>query len=226
MTDNISNSQSSQDLFVLYCHNFKQNGTYLEIGSCDPIKMNNTYLLAKDYKWSGFMVEMDPLFLSQYQTTRPESYHLINDATKINFLDEFNKVNFPKNIDYLQIDLFVENGSTIQTLMNLDNQVLDKYKFGVVTFEHDYHISYKYFNTDDLFKTRELSRQIFQKRGYILVFPAVKNTDHPPDPYEDWYIHPDLIDINLIYKLRTTTSLTHLEIIDYVENICNTHYNG
>jgi len=220
-----SNSQSSQDLFVLYCNNFKKNGTYVEIGSCDPIKMNNTYLLAKEYNWSGFMVELDKSFYELYKNVRSESYHLIKDATEIDFLDEFEKVKFPKNIDYLQIDLFVENGSTIKTLINLDNNILDTYKFAVITFEHDYHISYKYFKTDDLFNTRKLSRQIFEKRGYIMVFPDIRNTDIDPDPYEDWYIHPDLIDINLIYKLRLTTSLTHHEIINHVKNTCDEHFN-
>ena len=81
--------QSGQDFFVLYCLQKKRNGTYLEIGSNDPIHINNTYSLEKDYGWKGFMVEYDPSFLNKYQTHRPNSYWIMKDATTVDFLSEF-----------------------------------------------------------------------------------------------------------------------------------------
>ena len=59
-------------------------------------------------------------------------------------------------MDYLQIDLDVNNKSTLDTLMLLDQTVFDKYKFSTVTFENDIY-------TGDYFNTRELSREIFKK---------------------------------------------------------------
>ena len=41
------------------------------------------------------------------------------------------------NLDYLQIDLEANNGSTLNTLKNLDDEVMNKYKFSTITFEHD-----------------------------------------------------------------------------------------
>ena len=128
------------------------------------------------------MVEYDPSFLNKYQTHRPNSYWIMKDATTVDFLSEFKRVDFPNHIDYLQIDLEVTNRSTIQTLENLNNQVMDTYKFATVTFEHDIYVG-------DYFDTRKLSREIFARNGYKLIYSDIKNQNCP---YEDWYIHNTL----------------------------------
>jgi hypothetical protein len=81
----------------------------------------------------------------------------------------------------------VWNGSTIETLTNLDNNIFDTYKFATITFEHDIYDS-------NFGNTRIESRKIFQKRGYICVFEDVNNMGNP---FEDWYVHPDLV--NMVY---------------------------
>lgn len=45
--DKIYNGQALQDEFVLTVLNNKKNGYFLEIGSYDPIIINNTYILEK-----------------------------------------------------------------------------------------------------------------------------------------------------------------------------------
>ena len=95
----------------------------------------------------------------------------------------------PLSLDYLQIDLEVHNGSTIQTLQKLDNEIFDIYKFATVTFEHDIYGT----NFDD---TRLKSREIFKKRGYVCVFEDINNQGI--NPFEDWYVHPDLVDMNYV----------------------------
>ena len=159
------------------------------------------------------MIEQDTSFLDEYKTVRPNSYYLLDDATKINFLEEFKKVNFPKVIDYLQIDLEISNRTTLTTLENLNNQVMDTYKFAIITFEHDLYAS-KYYGSEDLFDIRKISREIFENRGYLRVFSDVKNQGNP---YEDWYIHPDLVDMNFVYKIINNQSLEHTEIINIIK---------
>jgi hypothetical protein len=195
--------QSAQDLFVLKCLNFKLNGTFLEIGSNHPININNTYILETRYDWKGIMVEYTDDFTELYKAHRPNSYHLIQDATRIKFLDEFKKIDMPAAIDYLQIDLEVNNRSTISTLENLDTQVMDTHKFAVVTFEHDI---YK----GDFFSTREISRSIFDRRGYLRVFSDVMNSNNP---YEDWYVHPDLVSMDYINKIKRVDSIEYTDIV-------------
>jgi hypothetical protein len=207
-----SNSQAAQDLFVIHVLKNKTQGTFIEIGSHDPILINNSYMLEKDFGWSGIMFDMDD-WSEQYKSKRPNSSYVIADATTINFQDLFantvlptgNKL--PSNIDYLQIDLHVSNRSTLDVLEHLDQQVMDNYKFATVTFEHDIY-------TGNHFNTRALSREIFERRGYFRVFSDVMN-DH--NPYEDWYVHPDLVDMDYIHKIKRDVSLNWKQIIPLLD---------
>jgi hypothetical protein len=98
----------------------------------------------------------------------------------------------PNNIDYLQIDLEVNNGSTLKTLKKLDDDVFNLYKFGVVTFEHDiYHTNFM--------NTREESRKIFRNRGYVRVFSDI--TNNGINPFEDWYVHPSIVNMDYVIRL-------------------------
>ena len=45
--------------------------------------------------------------------------------------------------------------------------------------------------------TRLESRDIFSKRGYLCVFEDVNNQGNP---YEDLYVHRDLVDLNYVNK--------------------------
>jgi hypothetical protein len=184
--------QAEQDKFVLNVLNNKKNGYFLEIGSNHPIDINNSYLLETNYDWKGIMVEYESKFLSLYEQHRPNSIHVINDATKVDYKNVFEKNNMPLTFDYLQIDLDANNGSTLKTLQKLDNEIFDTYKFATVTFEHDiYHTNFA--------NTRLESRNIFAKRGYICVFEDINNGGI--NPFEDWYVHPDLVDMNYVNNL-------------------------
>jgi len=196
-------SQACQDKFILNILNNKRNGLFVEIGSYHPIEINNTYTLEKNYDWKGIMVEYNIAFLDLYKEHRPNSIHLMKDATTIDYKDEFLKNNMPNNIDYLQIDLDVCNRSTLTTLELFDITVFDTYKFAVVTFEHDIYVG-------DYFETRKISREIFEKHGYIRVFPDV--CDHRKEAvFEDWYIHPDLVDMNYINNLITNNTKNYVD---------------
>jgi hypothetical protein len=183
--------QAEQDKYILNILKEKSNGFFLEIGSNDPKYINNTYLLEKTYGWKGIMVELSPSFLPLYKEHRPNSVHVIGDATQIDYKSVFEMNNMPFHFDYLQIDLEVANGSTLKTLEKLDNEIFDTYKFATVTFEHDiYHTNFN--------NTRLKSREIFLKRGYVCVFEDIGDCTNP---YEDWYVHPDLVDMDYVINL-------------------------
>lgn len=206
-------SQASQDIFVRTLTNNKNNGTFLEIGSNDPIFNNNTYILEKEHNYRGVMVEYDKSFESAYKIHRPNSIHILNDAQIVNYRNILDVNNFPKEIDYLQIDLNVDDCSTLNTLKLLNYTVFDKYKFSTVTFEHDIY-------TGNYFNTQEISRRIFEERGYILVFPDVSIFwEGKYCKFEDWYVHKDVIDKHLIQQFKTNESLDHEEIKKILLNI-------
>lgn len=185
--------QAQQDKFVSNVLKNKHNGYFMEIGSNHPININNTYLLENKYNWKGIMVEYNKSFLPLYKKIRPNSIHIIDDATNVDYKNILEKNNMPSSFDYLQIDLEARNGSTIKTLQKIDNDIFDNYKFATVTFEHDIYCG-------NHFDTRKLSRQIFNRRGYICVFEDIHNIK-PEYVYEDWYVHPDLVDMNYIHDL-------------------------
>ena len=192
------NGQAEQDKFVLNMSKNKKKGFFLEIGSNHPIDINNTYILESDYEWNGIMVEYENKWLNDYKKFRPNSIHIINDATKIDYKNLFEIHNVPLNLDYLQIDLEANNGSTLNTLKKLDNDVMNKYKFSTITFEHDIWINC---NLPIVQQTRLESREIFKKRGYICVFEDIHNKS-PKYVYEDWWVHPELVDIEYVNLIK------------------------
>ncbi len=208
-----SNSQASQDIFVRKLTQNKKNGTFLEIGSNDPILNNNSFILETENNYKGLLVEYDSSFENSYKISRPNSMYVIGDAQIVPYKEILDNYNFPKEIDYLQIDLDVNNRSTLNTLELLDQTVFDTYKFATVTFEHDIY-------TGNFFDTQKISREIFEKRGYILVFPDVYIFyENRKLFFEDWYVHPDLVDINIINKIKSEISLSHEQIVNILKNI-------
>jgi hypothetical protein len=188
------NGDAYQDMFVIKANNYKNNGYFVEIGSAWPKRTNNSYILEKYFDWKGIMIEYDNRYLESYKLERPNSIHVMNDATEIDYLKLFEENNVPLNVDYLQIDLEVDNESTLKVIKLFDKYIFDKYKFATITFEHDFY-------RGDFYNTRYISRQILHKRGYVLLFPDIGlGIDTEFGSFEDWWIHPDLVDENFIKK--------------------------
>lgn len=195
------NGQALQDKFVSNILNYKRNGFFVEIGSHDYLKHNNSYYLEKKLDWKGIMIDMDANCLPNWKKYRNNSIHVINDATKIDYAKLFIDNNVPTNIDYLQIDLEVNNRSTLDVLEKFDKTIFNNYNFATITFEHDIY-------TGNFFNTQEISRQIFLKRGYVLVFPNVSCKYLGNEcVFEDWYVNPNLVDMEYVNSIKTNQSL-------------------
>ena len=54
---NQSKSQLRQDLFVLSQLNFKRNGYFVEFGATNGVDLSNTYLMEKEFGWTGILAE-------------------------------------------------------------------------------------------------------------------------------------------------------------------------
>ncbi len=196
--DHLTFSQSGQDQFIQYVLNDKQYGTFLELGSNHPIEINNTFQLESVYDWLGVMVEMDSKYAPLYDQYRT-SHYIIQDATNIDYNKYLQKWNFPNVIDYLQIDLEPTNYSTIKALQLLSQTVFPTYKFRVITFEHDVYI-----DSEATKYTQSESRKVFDSFGYVRVFENVKNNGNA---YEDWYVHPECVDMNRVETLQKNVLL-------------------
>lgn len=190
-------SQAGQDLFALLLNGHKKGGFFLEIGANHPFQGNNTYLLETDYDWRGIMVEYDAGFRDLYLKHRPNSVFILQDARKVEYRSLLVRHQFPTDMNYLQIDLDADNRSTLTTLELLDQTVFGDYKFGAVTFEHDFY-------RGDFFHTKQASQDIFQKRGYELLFDNVSVFfEGKWCIFEDWYAHPTVVSPELINAIQT-----------------------
>jgi hypothetical protein len=169
-----SNSQAGQESFVLNSLKEKRGGFYVEIGGYHSKHDSNTYILETQYGWKGVALEIDKERSDEYNSNR-SNICLNVDATTFDYLKYFEDNNFPKTIDYLQVDI----EPAFQSLKALQAIPLDKYRFSVVTFEHDL-----YADPNNLL-IKEKAKEIMLEFGYSL---AVENVEGDGKIFEDWWL--------------------------------------
>lgn len=184
-------SQCYQDLFVLTMLNGKLNGYYLEIGSGDPWYGSNTALLEKK-GWIGLSIDIHKEAVRLFKLERKNPV-VARDATTTNIETLLQKQKAPKDMDYLQVDCDPAQTS-MQALLNVP---FHKYRFAVITFEHDHYL-------DESDSIRDRSRAYLRSLGYVLVLDDVSMNEF--DSFEDWWVHPQLMDkrgLDLINHFRS-----------------------
>lgn len=174
-TSMTSYGQVMQDMFVLTALKGKRNGTYLEIGSADPIMFNNTYVLEKDFGWTGVSFEIKPDEVNKFRLHRKNPC-IYGDAT----LFDYSTLN--SEYDYLQVDCEPPNIS-----YQILEKVLKGKKFNVITFEHD---AYK-----EGGEYRDKSRKLLSK-DYVLTVPNVAFDE--TGVFEDWWVHKSIFTEDLL----------------------------
>lgn len=192
-------SQSWQDIFVLTMLNGKQNGTFLELGASDPIYMNNTYLLHDKFNWSGISIDFRSELLEQWKQLRPDSDFRLLNAWDIDYTTLLKEL--PSQVDYLQVDL--DETASFDILKKLPTST----RFSVITFETDVFAGHS--------DIQKQSREFLLDLGYQLLIDnvAVKNyATRTWEPFEDWYIDPNVVDKNIARQflcIDNTTKLPH-----------------
>lgn len=178
--------QVFQDMFVLSMLDGKSNGTYIEIGSADPLHGNNTYLLETQYNWTGVGIEYDSRYTDNYNSIRKNKSILVN-ALDVDYNSLIRSVTETDTIDYLQLDCEPSH-ITYNILLKIP---FDKYKFGVITYEHDYY-------ADNTKSYRKKSREFLTNLGYVLVVNDICCDKNKELSFEDWWVHPDLINKRIL----------------------------
>lgn len=196
-------SQCLQDVFI--ANLFGNNGVYVEIGSGDPFKNNNTYLLERDYGWKGISIDNDRDMVSKFNSTR-NNKSLLADARLVNYSNLFKELKLETIIEYLQIDCEPPE-VTLEVLYKIP---FDDYKFCFITFEHDSYRS----NV-----TKKESREYLINKGYTLLISDV--SFNGKDSFEDWWVDEGTI-INyvgneVLQKLKNTQN-TPKNILDVFLN--------
>jgi hypothetical protein len=170
MNENIQYySQIYQDRIVLKLLNHKRNGTFLDIGCHDSLHISNTATMELHLGWRGIAVDNDCSFANGWAINRPKTKFLCTDATKIDWNVLLQENQMPNEIDFLSIDLEPPE-VTWEALIMIP---FDKYRFGVIAFEHDH-----YRNS----WIRNESRKHFMDRGYVLAADVNSAIHSPSDP--------------------------------------------
>lgn len=186
----MTHEMTEQENFLIDIFNKKQNGYYVELGAAHFSNGNNTYLLEKDYNWSGVSFEIVESMRKEFNDNRKNP--CMGDALAFNYIEYFEKNNFPKQIDYLQLD--IDAGYSLQgrpvgnshlTLHGLLAVPLNTYRFTVITFEHDANMYWRNI------AIRDAQREILDSFGYSLV-----NRSY----HEDWWVDPKVINIEQYRK--------------------------
>jgi len=196
-----SNGQALQDMFVLSILNGKRNGTYLEIGAQEPIFQNNTAILEQNYDWKGVSIEIVEDLCRMFAEQRKNTI-FCQDATTIDYEKLLDDYYDTKEIDYLQLDC-EPSKTTFEILLNIP---FDKYKFAVITYEHDHYV-----DMTGTYRTK--SRNYLKMMGYELVVANVSQNENTP--FEDWWVHPDLVDSEAIKKFKNIADVTDVRTYFY-----------
>ena len=197
--ENIENnwSQSMQDMFVLSMLDGKRDGVYVEIGADQPRVISNTYLLENNFDWSGVSFELDADKVTYFNSIRKNKC-LSEDATLYDYKSLFEERNYPKQIDYLQLDIDPAEG----TLRALKALPLDDYRFSVITYETDVYSSGADLQDEQI--------EILESHGYQLV---AKNVKCEGNPYEDWWVDPAIVSEDVWKPYKTRIGLDSWEVV-------------
>jgi tetratricopeptide (TPR) repeat protein len=179
-------SQVYQDMFVLTMLNGKRDGTFVEIGCRDPEFNSNTKLL-EEWGWTGTSIDILPEATAQWEGRRKARVITANAL-----MIDYDALLSQRDYDYLQIDI----EPALQSLTVLLKIPFEKHRFGVITFEHEDFRGLK----DNV---KERSRSYLRSQGYVLVAADIAPDDY--ENFEDWWIHPDLVDPKIVSSMQNTS---------------------
>ena len=115
----------------------------------------------------------------------------------MNYKKAFVENDFPNTIDYLSLDVDTASLSVLKILP------FDEYRFKAITIEHD---AYLY---GDEYRAEQ--REVLNGHGYRMVCSniLVPSPGHQgydgftPCPFEDWWVHPDEFDSELLDSIQS-----------------------
>lgn len=205
--ENISElkSQFGQDLFVLYQKRFKRNGCFVEFGATDGISISNTYILEKDYGWTGILAEPAKIWHAQLRKNREVNIDFrcvwSHSREKILFKEtnvkELSTINQYSSID-MHSDMRVKGSCyEVETISLMD--LLDEYKapgkidyLSIDTEGSEFEIL-KDFDFQkyhiDIITVEHNFTEMREKIFNLLIFKGYRRVFIEHSDVDDWYVH-------------------------------------
>jgi hypothetical protein len=183
-------SNSAQD-FVLNLLDNKTGGYYVELGAFHSTIGSETNRLERDHAWNGVSFEIVPELHAEFISNRKNPC-ILGDARTFDYVSYFKENNFPKQIDFLQVDIDAgyepSTGRAIDPYCSLQGLMAipwNHYRFSVITFEHDFAMNIH------AAAQRDAVREIMLGYDYFLAGRL---------PHEDWWFDPSAIEFNHAQK--------------------------
>jgi len=195
-------SDAGQDLLVTILLPNKRGGCYVEIGSQDPIKNNNTFMLETYLNWSGIAFELRDSYADFYNWRR-KNRCVQCDATKVDYSAIFHQHKIAKRIHFLQVDI-EPSLATLEALRGLPH---DEFRFSIIVFEHD-----NYQSTE---KVDASSRRFLSDLGYHLLVGDVQINNNS---FEDWWIDPTCLELPAPLKSIKLMGLDYFEALKKIND--------
>lgn len=204
----ISNAQLAQDLFVLDYLKQKRNGFFVEFGATDGQYLSNTFLLEKEFGWTGILAEPAKAWRDRLHKNRD---CIIDHRCVWSKSDEVLTFNETREGELSTVDLFVDadwhagkrNEKTIYKVETISlNNLLSEYN---APFEIDYlsidteGSEFEILNAFDFSKyrikiitvehnftpARQDLNKLLTSNGFKRVFETISQ-------FDDWYINESL----------------------------------
>ncbi len=204
-----SEAQLFQDIFALFIANFKKGGVFVEVGTGDGKSISNTYILEKQYGWTGLVVEPNPSFLSRLQANRTcqISTDCVWDISgrTVKFMctavPEFSRLaslesdlhDADRNTEFEEIDLVTTSLNDVLRQQNCP-KVIDYLSLDVEGAEYDILQTFNFDQTTincltvehNWSGSRQLLHDLLSDKGFVRVFEHLSQWD-------DWYVQRSVL---------------------------------
>ena len=191
------NAQTCQDVFVDNILNHQEGGYFVDIGAGTgglpartPGFYSNTYFCERYRNWNGIAIDYDKNWFNAIKDQRTCTC-LCTDLMHNNINDVLEKNSCPEIIDYLSIDV---DDAQWTVFNELD---WDKYKFKVLTLEHNLFQSFEDCGQNHDIEHREKIknehthyRERLTGLGYKILWGNVILDNY--GPVEDWWVSEDV----------------------------------
>jgi FkbM family methyltransferase len=201
-----SKSQLGQDFFVLSTLDFKSSGYFVEFGATNGVDLSNTYLLEKEFGWSGILAEPARCWhadLAKNRSSNIEHKCVWKDSTSTLTFNEANLPELSTVNKYINGDLHGEsrlNAKTYAVETISLNDLLESFKAPTIIdylsidtegseFEILSSIDYGKYTfrvitcEHNYTPMREKIHSLLTSKGYVRKYQEISKCD-------DWYIHP------------------------------------
>ena len=180
--DNLTYSHILQDVFALIVNDYKFNGNCIDIGCQSPNRINNTALLQL-FNWKSINIDIDD-YEGHWEGMENANFNRLDMTVKENVDTIMNLA--PNIVDFLSLDI---DDYCLTCLKLID---LEKTRFKCICIEHNKYIPGRG-------EQRHEQREILKKAGYFLL---LKNVGPNNKPLEDWWVDPNLVDVDSLKYLQ------------------------